>query len=142
MSYCTWQHTGHVEGDRVGEGELFRESGSPLLKFQALVDAAMRFVYIAQHECSRGSGGAQQGSSQHVAACELDTRVAVAGSSSNSSSSEAAAGPVTSSSPQQSPEGTSRLMRTHATSDVASRNVAETSDAHVETSDVTNSLIK
>ena len=142
ISYHTWRHMGHVEGDRAGEAELFRESGSPLLKFQALVDAAMRFVYIAQHECSRGSGGAQQGSSQHVAACELDTRVAVAGSSSNSSSSEAAAGPVTSSSPQQSPEGTSRLMRTHATSDVASRNVAETSDAHVETSDVTNSLIK
>ena len=131
----------HAERDRAGGAELFRESGndSPFLKFQELAGAAMRLVYTAQHEHSRGSGGAAAGT---LRACELDTRVVVAGSS----SSEAAAGPggiVFAAAFARG--GSSRSVRAHAKCDVASANVAEESadaaDAHVEISDVTNSLI-
>ena len=98
-SHLTWRHMAHAESYRAGGPELFRESGnnSPFLKFQELVGAAMRLVHTAQHEYSRGSGGAAAGT---LRACEQDTRVVVA----VSSSSEAAAGPVASSSPQGSPE--------------------------------------
>ncbi len=93
-SHLTWRHMAHAKSYRAGRPELFRESGN---EFQELVGAAMRIVHTAQHEYSRGSGGAAAGT---LRACELDTRVVVA----VSSSSEAAAGPVASSSPQGSPE--------------------------------------
>ena len=141
ISYFMWRHMGHLEGDRAGEVELFCESGSPLLKFQALVDAAMRLVYTAQHECSRGSDGAQQRSSEHAAAVEHDARAAVA----SSRSGAAAAGSATSSLPQQSPESTSRELRARESAASAPGNAAAASagavDGHVEASDGTNSVI-
>jgi hypothetical protein len=72
-SHLTWRHMAHAESYRAGGPELFRESGneSPFLKFQELVGAAMRLVHTAQHEYSRGSGGAAAGT---LRACELDTQ--------------------------------------------------------------------
>ena len=58
---------GHVQGDRVGEAEFLCESGSPMVKFYALVDTAMQFVYVAEYECGR-SDGAEQRSNQRLMA--------------------------------------------------------------------------
>ena len=63
----TWRHIGHVQGDRVGELEFLSESGSPMLKFHALVDSAMHCVYMALHESNLMSIAAQQRSNERVA---------------------------------------------------------------------------
>jgi hypothetical protein len=141
----TWRHMGHVEGDRIGELEFLCESGSPSLKFYALVDSAMQFVHMAQHDCSRRPDGAHERGNQHVANPQ-DERVTNEGNNADYPPSSAA-GQAASSAIPHSPEGDGRVVCNRSTAVAASASAsassaADATEGAVESSNSADSQIK
>lgn len=145
ISHHTWRHMGHVQGDRVGEAEFLSESGSPMVKFYALVDTAMQCVYVAEYECSR-SDGAEQRSNQRLMASGQAVEPVVTEYPPSS-----AAGQATSSAIPQSQESDGHAVHTRSVANAALTAVAapladihvvDAVDAAVQSSDVPVSRIK
>lgn len=136
-----WRHMGHVEGDRVGEVEFMCESGSPSLKFYALVDSAMEFVNIAKHECSEMPDGAHQRDNHDLVAGGQDERK----DHPPSSAAEQAASPAIPPSSEGNDSGLRSLSTAVAASALAPASAAAVpdADAHaVGSPDASDSIIK
>ena len=137
----TWRHMGHVEGDRVGEVEFMSQSGTPSLKFYALVDSAMEFVNIAKHDCSERPDGARQRDNHDLVAGGQDERK----DHPPSSAAEQAASPAIPPSSQGNDSASLSVPTAVAPSALAPASAAVVADADVHavrSSNATDSIIK